>query len=441
VRGILIFLAIFICLPFINFKRPFYVRNIFIIYLYAIYNIAPYVFGETDERYYVWFVEFVVLMMVFLGGYTAGEHRIRFRSLENSLSSKPYVFSYKDNWLVIGMLILLMGNLIVTVQTIMVFGLSEFYSGAQLTAMIADYGKANIGGAFNQIINFGLNAVTMAVLAVLLERMIVRRFNLERISLHNNVRGCIVFILALIWLLLFPLIRFSRSSFVFGSLLLLAVSFWMRRRFSLVYITVIAACAISVFIFIGQTRSERIGQRVSPSGLFFSELSPWLAYRDIRDNMDQLNYQYGRTLIIPFFLRFVPRGIWPEKPQNSAGYFNNVFHPEASKAGFMTAITYLGALYLNFGFPGIVIGTILLGYFSGCIDGIVIYRQWKKIGMFFIVFFYYVSILRDDPSVVLFNLTITIIIYLLLSRWVSTYMQVRHISTIDQLHCSNQSKV
>ncbi|MDD5079047.1 MAG: O-antigen ligase [Candidatus Omnitrophica bacterium] len=422
-RCLLIIFAFFLCCPFINFKKPFLLRNIFIFYLYAIYNIAPYVFGDADERYYVWLVEFFVLIMVFVLGYIRGQRSRRFRiSAVRPISQSGVSFNKKDKFLISGMIVLLMVHLFVIVKTIKSFGLSGFYSGAQSASLIADYGKLNVSGAVNQVITFGLGVVTLAVLAVLLERMIVRRFISGKLLFrYECLRRRLILILAMIWLLLFPLIQFSRSGFVFGSMVMLAIWYWSRKHFPLMRFVVLIICAISVFIFIGQSRGERLGQRVSSSKLFISELSPWVAYRDIRDNMDRLNYQYGRTLVTPLFLRLVPRGMWPEKPQNSGGYSNYILYPGAAQTGFMIAPTYLGALYLNFGFIGVIFGTILLGYFSGWVDGIVLYQHWEKIGLFFIVFSSYICILRNDPAITIFDLMAVIIFYLLISKWASTY--------------------
>jgi hypothetical protein len=79
----------------------------------------------------------------------------------------------------------------------------------------------------------------------------------------------------------------------------------------------------------------------------------------------------GYTLNL-FFISFVPRVFWPEKPEIAIGrLFNHEFHISASSLTYIPA-THLGEFYWNFKMPGVLIGMFFVGmlmaYFSKMSD-------------------------------------------------------------------------
>lgn len=78
-------------------------------------------------------------------------------------------------------------------------------------------------------------------------------------------------------------------------------------------------------------------------------------------------FQNGRT-IEPLLYIFIPRFIWPDKPNSSmAGQvFNQEFKISASKRTFIST-SQVGELYWNFGWSGIVVGMALIGGVMGAI--------------------------------------------------------------------------
>lgn len=406
--------CLLICLLFANIRNPFLLRNLFIFYSFAIYNIAPIVLGASEAEYLGWLLEFVIVLAIFMAGYIFGLRWARRRRGQSNLSNANK--QGNDGHLNAALLILFLANTVFLLLTILSYGVAEFYAGAQLVAMIQDYGKANAGGAIVQVVTFALGTATSAGLYVLVERTVnvpggpidvARQRNRTRLALR----------LSFIWLLLFPVLQFSRSALVFGSLTFLSIWSRFARKSFAIRVVLLGLLALGFFVYIGLTRAESLGSRLQVESLFISELTPWAAYRDIKTNIEQLGYQNGRTLFLPFLLRVVPRGLFPNKPQNSAGYYMSMLFPDLFAKGFVIAPTYMGALYLNFGMLGVLAGTFLFGIFSGRIDGIVIYRQFRRIGLFFLVFAIYLSLLRNDPAGTMFDLLISILVYFTISRW------------------------
>lgn len=78
---------------------------------------------------------------------------------------------------------------------------------------------------------------------------------------------------------------------------------------------------------------------------------------------EEINYLYGQTfawtLIAP-----IPRAIWPDKPVATIGvYLRRLLENENSEAGGVPP-SWMGELYLNFGFLGIIVGQLVLGFLS-----------------------------------------------------------------------------
>ncbi len=77
---------------------------------------------------------------------------------------------------------------------------------------------------------------------------------------------------------------------------------------------------------------------------------------------------YGETLKL-FFSSFIPRVLWPQKPNISTGQmFNQAFNLSASRYTFVPT-TQLGDLYWNFAVPGVVVGMTLMGMLFARLGG------------------------------------------------------------------------
>lgn len=84
----------------------------------------------------------------------------------------------------------------------------------------------------------------------------------------------------------------------------------------------------------------------------------------VRDCPRRVPFQGGWSLAhIP--LGYVPRIVWPAKPQNPTGQWVSDNFAFAGHKGMRSATgpSWVGELYFNFGWPGIVIGMLLMGVF------------------------------------------------------------------------------
>ena len=80
-------------------------------------------------------------------------------------------------------------------------------------------------------------------------------------------------------------------------------------------------------------------------------------------------FQNGRT-IWPIVTVFMPRLLWPDKPDAASGQlFNREFRVSADPRTYISP-THLGELYWNFGWAGIFIGMPLIGVLMGAVNGV-----------------------------------------------------------------------
>jgi hypothetical protein len=80
-------------------------------------------------------------------------------------------------------------------------------------------------------------------------------------------------------------------------------------------------------------------------------------------------YQHGYTLI-PLLTAFIPRIIWPDKLDVQTGELvNTEFHVTGDNVTYISP-SYIGELYWNFGWPGALLGMVLLGAIMGWINGL-----------------------------------------------------------------------
>jgi oligosaccharide repeat unit polymerase len=78
-------------------------------------------------------------------------------------------------------------------------------------------------------------------------------------------------------------------------------------------------------------------------------------------------FQNGHTFLL-FLEGFVPRILWPDKPDSSIGQlFNRELRITESRENYVST-TVLGELYWNFGWLGIIVGCPLFGSLLGIIN-------------------------------------------------------------------------
>ena len=86
----------------------------------------------------------------------------------------------------------------------------------------------------------------------------------------------------------------------------------------------------------------------------------------VRDCPSHVPYQGGWTIGY-IALSFVPRIVWADKPDMTTGLWVTANFGSGPGIASHTAPTWIGELYFNFGWPGIVIGMLLMGVFTRAI--------------------------------------------------------------------------
>jgi oligosaccharide repeat unit polymerase len=353
-----------VCILLIDFKNLLSTRNIFLLYTGLAFSWASSVYFPEIINIPL---EGIIYMVLFILGYS-------FRKTKKTVSANYFgqqVHLNKEirflKTMVVGACILQLGNLVVS---ILKSGFSNYYSGQALVDKIADFGS----GYGLEDVNSGFNIIYLTF-SELLKVVVVIMYVQRSLKIRLNLQYQFVSIP----LIILPLLSLQRVNIIFGSLFLLFTVLYDYKVKGLVIPRKVAATGsffvilvITAGFSIGVLRENRLNiDRVDYEdgtvseqlfGLVRGELSTVRFYEDVKQNINFLGFQHGNTVFLPVILRFVPRAWFPGKPENSAGYVMQMLYPAAFAAGFSLAPSIFGDLYLNFGYTGIIIIVVLLGY-------------------------------------------------------------------------------
>jgi len=123
---------------------------------------------------------------------------------------------------------------------------------------------------------------------------------------------------------------------------------------------------------------------------------------------DEQGISYGIPLAISIVTGFVPRVLWPDKPQ-SAGIIANIsFWPEAFGSFDTSAavVTLAGELLWHFGLPGIFLGYFFLGYLFGRVQSWDRKSVWAMFS--FLPWYLFASFVNETLSLYLLYLIISL---------------------------------
>jgi oligosaccharide repeat unit polymerase len=295
------------------------------------------------------------------------------------------------------------------------YGILNYYAGVFLVNSIHVYGKENLAwGGLLLFSNF-INAISFSSFVL----YSVRSFKVyQRISLF----------LPSIALILIPLLEMNRSACAIGFFLFLILIYLNdRERSYSLYILGLASLVVVIFIvfIIGLIRQNALTHHSRldlTKGIAFQllteELTGIKTYYTIKKNIGILKYQYGKTIIFPMLFQFIPRSWMPDKPLNSAGYFNQKLYPSQASAGFYASPPIFGDLYLNFGYWGSLCFIFLLGMYWSSLDTVLVKHNNKKLAQILFSYYFFYPILRgglEGPVAIMFY---TWIIYLFLQAFI-----------------------
>lgn len=288
------------------------------------------------------------------------------------------------------------------VTIIYIVGVNDWFSGSYLAQKIEVYNDADSSLRMLDVVTLILNAPLVAVAALKIESLIVHSNNKGA----NDNQNHIYFIYTLVFLVL-PMISMSRSALFLGLLVGFYLFYVLLRKSKLVL--AIFVLVLPIVVLIGMIRSEEIGENADAYAIIKSELSPSIALVDIHGENGLPDLIPGYHILVPYLMNVAPKTILVSKPLNSTALGNMFLYPEAYEKGFITPLGFFGVMYLNFGVIGAAIIGIICGLATRKLQALQNYRY--RLGIPIICAYYVYSIMRDDPSVSLFQLSISLISY------------------------------
>ena len=169
----------------------------------------------------------------------------------------------------------------------------------------------------------------------------------------------------------------QRSALLVPTLMAVAIYHYQCRRLSLKSLALIAVVVMIVFVALGLPRlSLGLEQGLLADPAAYARLAGWFFVRNLTSfdalmlvvaaTPGQLDYQWGRGYLDSLVM-MIPRQLHPNKPQRNL--FNRVLRPGRTTS---MALPPAGEGYLNFGWGGALLESVLLGLLYGAIY---VYRQ------------------------------------------------------------------
>lgn len=154
--------------------------------------------------------------------------------------------------------------------------------------------------------------------------------------------------------------RFSAAAMYIPVLLVMFP--FLKKGYNLIFLIVIGL--LVVFPFLDNFRHLSSGKEIGFNLNFdqFTELhfdSYSMFMRVLKDDV----ITFGRQLLGVIFF-FVPRAIWPDKPEGSGHFMMNSMGSDFTNV----SMPYFGEGYINFGFLGVILFIILISYVMAKLD-------------------------------------------------------------------------
>lgn len=292
-------------------------------------------------------VQGAVLFLIIMLGFWLGRTIDLFRT--HTVEQPPQMFPNNPRLppvLIFG-LSLKCGTFVYTLASI---GPRAFYSGAFMAQAIQNYASGSSSGLLLTAIGYIASILCVAGIGIYVES-------------GGRSRFLIGFVL-----IGFPLLVLGRADLVAGGICLCYI---FRKTIRVWHIAVIAGLALVGSVAIGSLRQSHLdGGRagLSTIGAIAGELSVaesvHLIDRDIHTN----GTAEGMSLIGPLVTMPIPRAIYPDKPLLTSARIMMKYFPEQAENGFYLAPTIFGDWLYNFGYPGLLIVSLLLALIIRRID-------------------------------------------------------------------------
>ncbi len=229
------------------------------------------------------------------------------------------------------------------------YGLRGFYSGAYMAETIQNYSSGSSSVLPTAVGYFG------TILCVAGVGIYAPSGKVSRYLLGFTLLGM-------------PLLSLGRSDMVAGGICL---TYIFRRTIRFWHVLVLAALALFGSVFIGGLRQSQLGGgegRLSTLEAIAGELSVSQCVHFIVDNIHEHGISGGGSLVGPLVTMPIPRAIYPDKPLLTSARIMEKYLPYEAEHGFYLAPTIFGDWLYNFGYPGVLIISLLLGIIIRKID-------------------------------------------------------------------------
>lgn len=387
-----------------NFERPLLLKNYFIVFMYLVFIVGGSFFypGESELA-----IDMLVYCIAFLVGYfiytLLPKKQIVYEGIgisEDSIHSLERL-----------VLFLCAVKILLLLNDIRTYGLQEYYSGRALLELFKIYGQQDVMAGFLAILHNFINITGIAALVLYVQCCLLTGRRLK-------------YLIIIFYLLVLPLLYLQRSAFALNSMMVLLIYSLDKGKGMHLYKVLVIGLGVIVMIglLFGFLRQNKLTNDADAEGInteqaasiFMSELSTVIAYDEIKANIDELHYQYGNTLVLPLLYKIIPRNIMPDKPINSGAYYMNALRSNEADEGFMLDTTFLGDLYLNFGYIGAIVGCMLIGVLSSGFDARYVAGSLKLSPFYMIMYYYFYVFLRSNISNSLVLVLLSAGVYILL---------------------------
>jgi oligosaccharide repeat unit polymerase len=393
----------------IDWRNPFAMKNIFLIYTLMFFAFAGAHFYPGDNQL---LADMLLYLAAFCIGNVVGNVGRRASAPRALLPAAAPRFPVAKRLVLASIGV----SMLALVGEVLYEGAGAFYSGQLLAARIALYASGNAISTVLAVVDTVSSTLTVAAAIICVAA-----------AKRDNYR--FPTLLLLLGLVVAPALRLDRSATLFGGLFMIAAlrfNVGSRPRFKrrqAVLMSAVLVVLIGAVALIGAIRGDQLtGQRtdglsvVSLQDQLLSELSPITLYHNVERDIGSLGYQYGRTIGPPLATQFLPRTLFPGKPDNTSAFYDARYTPSAFAAGYSIAPSIFGDLYLNGGLIAVCAGCVILGAIAGRLDRLYDLGKAAVLPSYLLVYYFIYSILRDDLSISLAFLILTSAAYAVLTK-------------------------
>lgn len=402
----LIFLCSLLVLISVDYKNIFILRNYFLVYIFLLFCVAGHYFYPGDNSL---LVDMLFYSCAFVLGYliSAKPFLVERGSVDPKANVGHIYLVEKILSLVLLLRVLLFG------WDVSQYGISNYYSGYALLFQFESYGKADFVQGLLTIVRHIVDISSLSISVLYVSLCMLYSYKVKYLKMF-------------VLLVVLPFVSLKRSDFALGVMFLLVVSSFgtgalrssiRNYRRAILGIFMIVAAGVVFGGIRYELLRNNIQEEVSFSekaiGLISGELTPIVAYQEIKHNIDNLEYQYGGTIFPTLIFKVIPRSWMLDKPTSSSGYFMEKLFPTEASAGYFISSSIFGDMFLNFGFLGVIVFCLLLGVYSARLDATFIQGNKSGLSSFLIVYYHYYILLRGDLQGSLSLIVLTVVMYLL----------------------------